>query len=167
MSTPTGTPDAAGLLVRIALTDEEILACHPVMAVLRPHLPIDRFVAMIRHLATTQRYRMAYLNDDDRADRAHVVAVAGFRIGEWLAGGRYLELEDFVTAEGERSKGHGRVLFDWLMRAAADANCSQLRLVSHVRRSDAHRFYLGRGMSIDAHYFAIGIPRDETGSSGP
>lgn len=135
---------------RIALAEsgQEISDCYPVMAELRPHLRRDEFVPTVRRLAEVAGYRLAYLDDGG------VKAVAGFRISEWLAGGRYLEVEDLVAAEGERSKGYGGELFDWLTRHAEANGCDHVRLVSHVTRLDAHRFYLGRRMAVEAYYFS-------------
>ena len=94
---------------------------------------------------------MAYLADGG------VKAVAGFRVSEWLAGGKYLEIEDLVVKGGERSKGYGGVLFDWLVDHASSENCQHIKLVSNVTRFEAHRFYLRRRMSIAAHYFELDL----------
>ena len=56
-----------------------------------------------------------------------------------------------------RSKGYGGELFDWLMAEAARTGCRQVRLVSNVRRVDAHRFYTRKGMAHEAHYFSINV----------
>jgi hypothetical protein len=50
-------------------------------------------------------------------------------------------------------------LFDWLMAEAARLQCRQLRLVSNVRRVDAHRFYQRKGMTPEAHYFSINVSK--------
>jgi GNAT superfamily N-acetyltransferase len=92
---------------------------------------------------------LAYLTDGG------IKAVAGFRISEWLAGGKYLEIEDLVAKSNERSKGYGGELFDWLVKHAKENNCRQVRLVSRVSRLDAHRFYVRKGMNLEAHYFSI------------
>lgn len=135
--------------IRLAESDDEIQICYPVMAELRPHLKPDEFVERVRKQAKNAGYELAYLMD------AEVKAVAGFRISEWLAGGKYMEIEDLAARSGERSKGYGGELFDWLVERAKRENCDQLRLVSHVRRFDAHRFYLNRRMIIEAHYFSM------------
>jgi GNAT superfamily N-acetyltransferase len=137
--------------IAIAATDDEIAACQPVMAELRPHIAADEFVPLVRHLHEVAGLELAYLDDGG------VRAVAGFRIGEWLAGGKYLEIEDLVTAEGVRSRGHGSALFDWLVDHARVNGCRQVRLVSHVRRVDAHRFYVRKGMKAEAHYFSLDV----------
>ena len=135
--------------IRLAESDDEIQKCYAVMAGLRPHIQADEFPARVKNLAKNTGYELAYLMD------AEVKAVAGFRISEWLAGGKYMEIEDLAARSGERSKGYGGELFDWLVERAKRENCDQLRLVSHVRRFDAHRFYLNKRMIIEAHYFSM------------
>lgn len=135
----------------VARSEQEISRCYPIMAELRPHIRPDEFVPTVRRLAEVAGFRLAYLTDGE------VKAVAGFRISEWLAGGRYLEIEDLVAKGGERSKGYGGELFDWLVAHAGENGCSQVRLVSRVSRLDAHRFYLRKGMKIEAHYFSMEV----------
>ena len=138
-------------IITIAQNDQEILDCYSVMAELRPHLPSDEFLRTVKRLAEIAAFQLAYLTDDG------IKAVAGFRISEWLAGGRYLEIEDLVAKSGERSKGYGGALFDWLVEHAKEANCLQVRLVSRVNRVEAHRFYLRKGMNLEAHYFSMSL----------
>ena len=121
------------------------------MAELRPHIQPDEFLPMVKRLAEIAGFQLAYLTDDE------IKAVAGFRISEWLAGGKYLEIEDLATKSGERSKGYGGDLFDWLVEYAKENNCQQVRLVSRVSRLDAHRFYLRKGMNLEAHYFSMNL----------
>ena len=135
--------------ITIATTDAELEACHPVMAQLRPHVTREEFVPLVRHLGDVAGLAIAYLDDDG------IRAVAGIRISEWLAGGKYLEIEDLVTADGERSHGYGGALFDWIIEHARANGCRQVRLVSHVRRVDAHRFYIRKGMTLEGNYFSI------------
>lgn len=137
--------------IDIARSEQEIIGCYPVMAELRPHLSRDEFVPTVKRLAEVAGFRLAYLTDGE------VKAVAGFRVSEWLAGGRYLEVEDLVAKSGERSKGYGGELFDWLVAHARENGCSQVRLVSRVSRHDAHRFYVRKGMSLEAHYFSMSV----------
>lgn len=96
-------------------------------------------------------FRLVYLEEKE------VLAVGSIRSGEWLAGGKYLEIEDLVTKDEERSKGLGGALFDWIVAYAEKENCRQIKLVSHVKRYGAHKFYLQKGMIIEAHYFSIAL----------
>ena len=140
--------------ISIARSEQEIAGCYPVVAELRPHIPPAEFVPTVRRLAEVAGFRLAYLTD------GVIKAVAGFRISEWLAGGKYLEVEDLVAKSGERSKGYGGELFDWLVAHAKENECAQVRLVSRVSRLDAHRFYLRKGMKLEAHYFSMDLTRD-------
>lgn len=136
--------------VRIAATDAEILACHAVMSELRPHVPIGEFVARVRR-QEKDGYRLAYLAGED----GRPVAAAGYRILENLAWGLFLYVDDLVTDEKFRSKGHGQKLFDWLVAEARRAGCAQFHLDSGVFRHGAHRFYLLRRMDITSYHFAM------------
>ncbi len=137
--------------ITIAQGEQEISDCYLVMAELRPHIRPDEFLPMVKRLTKIAGFQLAYLTDGE------IKAVAGFRISEWLAGGKYLDIEDLVAKSGERSKGYGGELFDWLVEHARDNNCLQVRLVSRVNRLDAHRFYLRKGMNLEAHYFSMSL----------
>lgn len=139
--------------VQVASTREEIDACYSLMAELRPQLQKKDFAQTIQHLMESQGFRLVYLHDQA------IKAVAGYRIGEWLHSGRYLEIEDLVTAGGSRSKGYGSALFDWLCKEASRNECRQLRLVSGVKRTNAHRFYERKGMTFEARYYSMNIQR--------
>lgn len=137
--------------IRIATSATDIAACFPVMSELRPQLAADSFVSTVQHLMKTTQFALACLDDDG------IKAVAGYRVSEWLYSGKYLEIEDLVTTSTARSKGYGGALFDWLTREAVRVGCRQVRLVSGVKRADAHRFYLRKGMMIEAHYFSMNL----------
>jgi len=135
--------------IKVAESDREILDSYPVMAELREHLKREEFVATVKRLSEIAGYKLAYLVDGE------IKAVAGFRISEWLAAGKYLEIDDLVATGSERSKGYGGELFDWLVEYAKRNNCDQVRLVSRVTRLDAHRFYLKKQMKLEAYYFSL------------
>ena len=137
--------------IMIANKDQEISDCYSVMAELRPHIKANEFLPKVKKLAETIDFKLAYLSDGE------IKAVVGFRVSEWLARGKYLEIEDLVAKNSERSKGYGGKLFDWLVNYARQQDCDQVRLVSHVNRFDAHRFYLNRKMIIEAHYFSMSL----------
>jgi len=43
------------------------------------------------------------------------------------------------------------------VREAVRVGCRQVRLESGVKRADAHRFYLRKGMMIEAHDFSMNL----------
>lgn len=137
--------------ISIADNEQQILDCYSVMAELRPHIQPDQFLPKVRRLTEIAGFQLAYLEEGE------IKAVAGFRVSEWLAGGRYLEIEDLVAKSGERSKGYGGKLSDWLVHYAKENGCRQVRLVSRVSRIDAHRFYVHKGINLEAHYFSMDL----------
>ncbi|KXI27133.1 GNAT family N-acetyltransferase [Paraglaciecola hydrolytica] len=137
--------------IKIATTSAQIESCFAVLKELRPHLVATEFVSTITRLHQSHGFCLVYLCAPD------VKAVAGIRMAEWLYRGKYLEIEDLVTATNARSKGYGSTLFDWLCHYAKQHDCKQVRLVSGVQREDAHRFYLGKGMKYEAKYFSLNI----------
>jgi GNAT superfamily N-acetyltransferase len=137
--------------IHIADDDTAIAGCYSVLSQLRPQLTEAEFVGRILQLRRNTGFQLAYLHDGG------VRAVAGYRVGDWLHAGKYLEIEDLVTHQDSRSMGHGGQLFDWLVEEAARQNCRQIRLLSGVKRLDAHRFYQRKGMNIEASYFSMNI----------
>ena len=133
----------------IAATDEEVAACYPVMAELRPQISADEFVERIKHQTQIADYRLACLIDSE------VKAVAGYRISQNLAWGNFLYVDDLVSQSSDRSKGYGGALFDWLVAHARENGCDQFHLDSGVQRFEAHRFYLTKRMAIEAHHFGM------------
>jgi GNAT superfamily N-acetyltransferase len=89
-------------------------------------------------------------------EREQAVAVAGFRVGDTLAWGRYLYVDDLSTAPDARRQGHGGALLDWLVEEGRRLGCGQLHLDSGTghERFDAHRLYHKRGLAIYSHHFA-------------
>lgn len=82
------------------------------------------------------------------------MAVAGFRIDENLAVGKYLYVDDFVVLAKKRSQGIGRGLLEWLLEYTQAQGCSYFQLDSGVQREDAHRFYEQTGLTITGLHFA-------------
>ena len=135
--------------VALAVEDEEILSCYAVMSELRPHVAREEFLPRVRRQMEAAGYKLAYLADGE------VKAVAGFRVSECLAWGKFVYVDDLVSRDGERSKGYGGELFDWLVGYAAGQGCDQFHLDSGVQRFAAHRFYLNRRMFIEGHHFSL------------
>jgi GNAT superfamily N-acetyltransferase len=113
----------------------------------------ESFVSRVDGTLRGQGYRLLGAFEEGAKS---AVAVAGFRIADGLAWGRYLYVDDLSTLPGARRRGHGRALLDWLLAEARREGCDQLHLDSGVEldRADAHRLYLNAGMVISAHHFA-------------
>ncbi len=137
--------------VQAVESDADLLRSYAVMRQLRPHLGVAEFIERVRR-QMAGGYRLVCLREEEGGD---MVAVAGYRIAENLAWGRFLYVDDLVVDEARRATGFGRILMDHLVEAAWNAGCVQLHLDSGVQRFDAHRFYYGRGLHISGYHFVM------------
>ena len=140
-----GAPD-----IHRVRTEAETLGCLPVLRQLRPGLDAATFPGRVRALEEGHGYLLAALWEDGEAR-----AVAGFRIAENLAWGRFLYVDDLVTDAHHRGLGLGGELLSWLIERAREAGCDEVHLDSGVDRMDAHRFYEGHGLAFASHHFRL------------
>ncbi len=138
-------------MIQEAATDAEISETFPVMRQLRPHLEEAEYLEVVRRLQRSG-YRLAFAAED-----GVVQCVAGFRIVEFLAYGKFLYVDDLVTAEDARSEGHGKQMLDWLAGVARKEGCKSLQLESGVQRHEAHRFYFREGMKISSYRSSMAL----------
>lgn len=133
--------------IQIAETPTEISTCYTVMAQLRPQYTQNEFLTQVQR-QMKHSYRLVSFSA-----AGEVQAVAGFRLLENLAWGRFLYVDDLVTHQDARSQGHGKSLLTWLTDYARRQGCAQLHLDSGAQRKDAHRFYLREGMENSGFHF--------------
>ena len=135
--------------IELANNRQQIEACFEVMLQLRPHLDNAGFVEQVLR-QQQQGYQLVCLRENNK-----VRAVAGFRITEDLAHGKFMYVDDLVTDKAQRSRGYGTALLDWLIKLAREQDCGYLDLDSGVQRFAAHRFYLANKMNIVCHHFSL------------
>lgn len=136
--------------IALAVTDDEIARCFPIMRQLRPHLIEADFLPRIRQIQT-EGYQLAYMADADGTVRG----VAGFRRMEMLFSGRTVYVDDLVTDAACRSRGYGDRMLDWLIAKARAEGCTEFSLDSGTQRVEAHRFYLRKRMKISSFHFSL------------
>jgi GNAT superfamily N-acetyltransferase len=104
----------------------------------------------LRQVRSQQKsgYRLAFVTERNKP-----LAVAGFRLGENLAWGRHLYVDDLVTLPESRSSGCGADLLAWLSQLAESEGAQELHLDSGTGRADAHRFYEREGLKVSSYHF--------------
>ncbi|MEY4708824.1 MAG: hypothetical protein RJB58_2547 [Pseudomonadota bacterium] len=95
--------------VKLAVSDADIRRCAGVMQQLRPAIGEDEFLLRAKRQQAEEKWRLAYLEEG-----GEVVAVSGFRIMDCMATGKTLYVDDLITREDRRSKGHGETLLGWI-----------------------------------------------------
>jgi GNAT superfamily N-acetyltransferase len=115
-----------------------------------PHLERQGdLVARVRSLQQ-DGYRLAAAWQDDR-----IVCCAGYRIAENLLRGRYLHVDELVTAQDVRSTGIGQRLLKALIEEARNLECQGVVLECGLGNGRAHAFYFREGLRISAFRFAV------------
>jgi GNAT superfamily N-acetyltransferase len=135
--------------IKIATTPAEIDRCFPVMSQLRPALIAREFVGRVQ-VQQAEGYQLASLEHEGA-----IVSVAGFRVQNMLSSGKTFYVDDLVTDENARSKGHGEAMIQWLIALAREANCNSFSLDSGTHRQDAHAFYLRQRLRITSFHFQL------------
>ena len=139
----------APLVLRHAESEAEIAAAFPVMRLLRPHVgDAEELVARVaRQRAEGYRLLAAWRGDA-------VVGLAGYRVQENLIHGRFLYVDDLVTAEASRRLGLGGTLLDAAAAEGRRLGCRRLVLDTALDNVLAHRFYYRQGMLARALRFS-------------
>jgi GNAT superfamily N-acetyltransferase len=101
----------------LAETDAAIIGCFRACAELRPHIAEHDFLPRVRRQQQAG-YKLACLREANE-----VRAVAGFRMGESLAWGKHMYIDDLVSRSSMRSQGYGQALFHWLIEFARNHGC--------------------------------------------
>lgn len=142
-----------GEIVELEPGDLRVGAAAEVMRELRTHLDAGEIAARFER-QHAEGYRLAAAFDGEEC-----VAVAGYRLLENLASGRFLYIDDLVTAGHRCSQRFGERLDEYLAGVARAGGCESVQLDSGVQRTEAHRFYERRGYSIVSHHFARRVER--------
>jgi len=140
--------DSDNAALRHADTHESLRACYAVMKQLRPHLQSEEdFLERIAR-QQTQTYRLLAAWEDGQA-----VALAGYRFQENLVYGKFLYVDDLVTAETARGNRWGARLLDALTVVAEQAGCMRLVLDTGLGNALAQRFYFRQGLLTSSMRF--------------
>jgi GNAT superfamily N-acetyltransferase len=138
------------MAIELATNSGAIARGFDVMRELRPMLTsADDFVARVQQ-QQAQGFHLAFLESEGQ-----VVTVAGFRVQHMLVTGLTMYVDDLVTGEKFRSRGHGKAMLDWLIARAREQGCETFSLDSGTHRRDAHAFYFREHMRISSFHFML------------
>ncbi|MCH7341992.1 GNAT family N-acetyltransferase [Pelomonas sp. CA6] len=145
-------------LLREVEREDEVLALFPLMAQLRPHLAsAEEFLQRWRR-QSAEGYRLVALYREDAGGDLQPEALAGYRVQENLVHGRFLYLDDLVTDQRLRSRGHGERLIRHLRELAPRLGCGKLVLDTPLSNALGQRFYFRMGLLASALRFNQPLP---------
>ena len=120
---------------------------------LRPHYEsVDDFVNQVNGFQRPEGYRLVASFADGVP-----VGAGGFRRLHTLAWGDVIYIDDLVTLESHRGRGHASRLLGWILHEARRLGCAQVHLDSAPHRHPAHRLYLSDGYHISAFHFSRNV----------
>ncbi|WP_370679690.1 GNAT family N-acetyltransferase [Comamonas sp. GB3 AK4-5] len=136
------------LTLRHLHSDADYQAGFATMQALRPHLgDAVAFAAQARRQAS-QGYRLLAAWQEDQ-----VLGLAGYRLQENLLYGRFLYLDDLVTADLSRNQGVGAQLMAAMQEMARQQGCAHFVLDTGLGNALAQRFYFRQGMLSKGMHF--------------
>ena len=138
--------------IKLMTSETDIIKTYNTVYQLRPHLKESDYVETINRLIHTNNYHLVAVLENEE-----VSAVAGYRMTESLAWGKYFYVDDLITNEKHRKNGYAQLLWNWLVQEAKNNKCEQFHLDSGVNRFDAHRFYLKNRLNISCHHFQMSL----------
>jgi GNAT superfamily N-acetyltransferase len=66
-----------------------------------------------------------------------------------------LYIDDLITKEKNRGKGHGKALLDHATAIARDNECDEVHLDTGYARHAAHKVYLNQGFQMRSHHLSL------------
>ena len=130
-------------------TEAGMSRCFPVLQELRPKFLTPEAMLEALKVMRSEGVEIAAVEHE-----GEITTVACFRIHRMLVSGVTMYVDDLVTAERFRSRGHGKAMIEWLMSFARERGCETFSLDSGTFRQSAHAFYFREGLRITSFHFA-------------
>ncbi|MDU4997849.1 MAG: GNAT family N-acetyltransferase [Enterobacteriaceae bacterium] len=129
-------------------SDRALHAAYLVMRELRPHLTdAENFITRVHRQAEKGYCLLGVWQEQE------LLALAGYRLSENLLYGRFLYVDDLVTAPHARSLGLGAILIDALREEARAQTCTHLVLDTGLGNALGQRFYYRQGLlAVGMHF---------------
>ena len=127
---------------------DEMLQTLDVLQELYPSLTPENYLADLKEMLPNNRYGQVAVFDGDTC-----VGVSGYWIGTKLWCGKYLEIDNLVVYAKVRSKGVGKMIFDYLAEKAHEEECSMVSLDSYTSNFKAHKFFYNEGFAPKGFHF--------------
>jgi GNAT superfamily N-acetyltransferase len=135
------------LTVREIVDKEEMLQYIHVLNDLYPSLTLEQYSKELDLMLPHNYGQVGVFENED------CLGISGFWIGNKLWCGKYLELDNIVVSEEHRSKGVGKLIFDFLAKKAQEHNCTMMALDSYTSNFKAHKFFYNEGFAPRGFHF--------------
>lgn len=143
------------MTIRELTSKEEMLQHLDVLQDLYPSLTLEEYARDLDEMLPNNRYGQIAVFDGENC-----IGLTGYWIGTKLWCGKYLEIDNLVVSSKYRSKGAGKLMFDYLSEKAKQENCVMMSLDSYTYNFKAHKFFYNEGFAPRGFHF-INILQEE------
>lgn len=133
--------------IQILTQKSEMLPHCALIQQLSPGVTAERYAHMLDDMLA-HGYRMVAVFEG-----AVCVGISGIWVATKLYSGRYLEMDNVVVADTQRSKGIGRLLTDFVTSLARSEGCETIMLDAYLENEKAHAFYERAGFVKRGYHF--------------
>lgn len=133
--------------IRDLKTKHEMMDTYSVLTEVYPSLTIADYSAELDFMLP-MNYGQAAVYENGVC-----VGVCGYWVGSKLWCGKYLELDNVVISEKYRSKGVGKLLFEFMYHKGTELNVTMLALDSYTSNFKAHKFFYNEGFAPRGFHF--------------
>ena len=124
-----------------------MLPLYPLIRQLSPGVTEERYAHLLDDMLA-HGYRMAAVFEGGAC-----IGLSGFWVSTKIYSGRYMELDNVVIDAAHRSRGIGKILYDFLYEIAVREGCEMLMLDAYMENEKAHTFYEREGFVKRGFHF--------------
>jgi GNAT superfamily N-acetyltransferase len=127
---------------------EEMLEQLPVLQELYPSLTLDAYRNDLINMLPNNHYGQIAVFEGETC-----LGLTGYWIGTKLWCGKYLEIDNLIVSEKQRSTGVGKRMFEYLAAKATQENCTMMALDSYTSNFKAHKFFYNQSFAPKGFHF--------------
>ncbi len=144
------------MIIRELTSKEEMLQHLDVLQDLYPSLTMEEYSKDLDEMLPNNHYGQVAVFDGENC-----IGLSGYWIGTKLWCGKYLEIDNLVVSTKYRSKGAGKLMFDYLSEKAKEENCVMMALDSYTYNFKAHKFFYNEGFAPRGFHFINILQEDK------
>ena len=127
---------------------EEMLEQLPVLQELYPSLTLEAYEKDLINMLPNNQYGQIAVFEGETC-----LGLTGYWIGTKLWCGKYLEIDNLIVSEKQRSTGVGKRMFEYLAAKATQENCTMMALDSYTSNFKAHKFFYNQSFVPKGFHF--------------
>ncbi len=128
-------------------TPAEMARTYPLIRQLNPDLSKTVFTRRLQ-IMVKNGYRAIAAVEGKK-----ILGTSGFWTGTRFWCGDYIEPDNIVVDQSQRSKGVGKLLMQWMEKEAKRLTCDIVMMDSYTHNTASHRFYFREGYIIKGFCF--------------